>query len=1274
MIEINVTGNAQQQLRAIDTQAQKTDYSIKNLIGSFASFYTAEKAIRSVITTFADMQQSLLDIQKTTGLAGKGLEDLTNSLNELSTTNRGMEVESLYKIASIAGQLGIKGKENILNFTTEIKKLAVTSSLTAEQAGEAFAQLSNSLGEPISNIRKLSSTFTALASNTTASEEVLVNFVQRLSGAGKTLGLTTAQISGLGATLKDVGLTAELSTTAMSQVFMKLLTDTKKITDTMGLDFKEFSRIVKEEPNKALLIFLESLGKLDKASKVQALKDMQMAGAGLSSTLLKLSDNTQLLVKNMNIASEAYVLGTATQQEYDIASQSLRAKQEQLTSAFKLSAYALGKELEPSLNAIISALVPMVQYVGQNSAQFIQLAKVIGVATVAWKTMNIVMNASPFARVVAGLTAIITVAYKAYGAIKQLMAITAQNAKIQEDYAKKLANGYVKDTQYLGGLLKESESNKRVYDDIIKRQKALTTAIAQTSKILSSNNSLTAKQKDILAKNLAKQKETLNNLKFQRKELEKTYKYLNAQTKKSSGKSGGATKGTTPTGGTVDIKVPKVEIPKVKIPKVEIPKVKIPKIDTKEISKVATALKRTNSKIKADSIKTSKTITKAHKSAYNALLAEQKRVNEAFANDYLRATLSQYDYERAKLKEQYNNYSKHVKDKSKLNAWYQAELKKINDKEKSEEKRKQEELLREQQRANEERLRLQRAFELEYQRSTLPKWEYDLKRLEEQKQEYIKQGQDLLKVGKWYSKEREKIVKERDKKEKEAIQKRLDEELKAIQKQAEEQRKINEQLAKEINGYLGTLSSVLIDVGFKVDKSALDSLIGDISKLIAEGVNEGFKNANYSTLATSVGGVLASAIAKTYAPNATKSQQVGGNLGGAIGGAVGTSLGGAIGGSVGSALGQIVGGWASGKLFGGKKTQYVYINSSGTATVVERTDKGVFRKDKWKAKDIETLQLQQSLDSQFTAINSVFDALSLNIDFSLNNLYESLGGVEKVYKIKAKNLDKELSRALLEEMGGNSEQLYKIWSNYAKSIDKQTLEALGQSLSSLTNAENKIFEYLNRDNKSVVLEKRLDTLNKTELALEQAIGMGDVTLENYEEVTKKLLETGKATPKTTQALQQLADILIQQAQIQEDLKESGEGATTTIKGLSVSIKELNKSNVEAIKESQKLKDDISSSFYSAISNSAFYTPSTSPFNNEVDTRKTYNQLVAQSDLTNIDDIVRLAQFNDIVKREEDNSIESKLDELKNLTKEQNALLKEILETDKQREKLAYISS
>jgi len=241
-----------------------------------------------------------------------------------------MKLDSLYEISAIAGQLGIKGKEDLLKFTLEIQKIAKTSTLTATQAGEGFAQLSNSLNEPIKDINKLTSSFTALASSTTANEAVLLDYTQRLAGAGKTLGLTSAQIVGIGATLKEDG---------------------DKMAKRLGIDMKYFAKVTEEEPVKAVQVLLEAIGRLDKKAKVTALKDLQLSGSGLSSTLLKLSSNTDKLAKNITTSNEAYARGTDATKEFDIATKGLATTHEQFNDKIKLTSASIGAEFAPAVDS-----------------------------------------------------------------------------------------------------------------------------------------------------------------------------------------------------------------------------------------------------------------------------------------------------------------------------------------------------------------------------------------------------------------------------------------------------------------------------------------------------------------------------------------------------------------------------------------------------------------------------------------------------------------------------------------------------------------------------------------------------------------------------------------------------------------------------------------------------------------------------------------------------------------------------------------------------------
>lgn len=338
----------------LDRNVQKTRSKLagfKNDIlkfgGAAIGIYAVKRAFDSIQSDFKVLENASLEVAKTTGLTGDSLKTLTDRLDEMSVTMNGFEIVGLYDIAAAAGQLGIEGVEDIANFTKEMQYMASSSKLTAEEAAEGFAKLANTLNLPISEINKLTGSFSGLAATTTATEKDLLNFTQRLAGAGKNLGLTNAEIVGIGASLQDVGVNFETGGTAISKTFLKMLTDGEKFAKVSGVSFEEYSKTLKDEPIKAVNDLLASLGKMDKTSKVNALKYLGLDSAQAANTLLKLSGNIGNLNKNIATSNVEYAKGNATLNEYLISSTSLEQAQMKNANASMLFGRTIGSFLKP---------------------------------------------------------------------------------------------------------------------------------------------------------------------------------------------------------------------------------------------------------------------------------------------------------------------------------------------------------------------------------------------------------------------------------------------------------------------------------------------------------------------------------------------------------------------------------------------------------------------------------------------------------------------------------------------------------------------------------------------------------------------------------------------------------------------------------------------------------------------------------------------------------------------------------------------------------------
>jgi len=295
---------------------------------------------------------------------------------------------------------------------------------------------------------------------------------------GKTFGLTNQQIIGMSATLADLGISAELSTTAMSRVFNKMLSNTQRITEVLKLDFDEFSNALRDKPIKAVEMFLQRLSMLDKVNVVEALNEMRLRSTGATQTILKLSSSFDKLQKNIRVTEEAYRKGTATSKEFHIIQNTLDGATQKLTSSYKDMNYQLGVVLKPIMIKGINLLSSMADFVGRNAKEFSVLVGVIGTLTVGVKALSLAMSLSPFGRMIAGVTALSTAIVYAYDKLKALYNLYKRNnAEMKEYYskeaiakrkAKALARDYERTLKGVGSTTKAISRLSKAYDSAIK--------------------------------------------------------------------------------------------------------------------------------------------------------------------------------------------------------------------------------------------------------------------------------------------------------------------------------------------------------------------------------------------------------------------------------------------------------------------------------------------------------------------------------------------------------------------------------------------------------------------------------------------------------------------------------------------------------------------------------------------------------------------------------------------------------------------------------------
>jgi lambda family phage tail tape measure protein len=126
---------------------------------------------------------------------------------------------------------------------------------------------------------------------------------------------------------------------------------------------------------------------------------------------------------------------------------------------------------------------------------------------------------------------------------------------------------------------------------------------------------------------------------------------------------------------------------------------------------------------------------------------DRKKLEEDFTNTYNETIMTKYDFEMAKLEEQKNNYLKYGQDKAKVEEWFTAKVNELNATN-----------IEEQQKLLDDKLQLEEKFNDDYNQAILSRYDYERLELEKQKEDWIKQGQDKIKIQEMYSAKSKEIA------------------------------------------------------------------------------------------------------------------------------------------------------------------------------------------------------------------------------------------------------------------------------------------------------------------------------------------------------------------------------------------------------------------------------------------------------------------------------------------------------------------------------------
>lgn len=367
--------------------------SVLDLKDSIADF------IRDNVNSYISLDAEMANVQKFTGLAREGVEELNEEFKKIDTRT---SIIALNQLAEEAGRLGKTSQEDILGFVKAADIINVALDDLGEGATLEISKLTNIFGDEKAlgtekSMLAVGSVINELSQNCTAAAPYLANFTKRLAGVGSQADMTIPQIMGFAAVLDSQGQAVEMSATAVSQLITKMFQDPAKIAKAVGLDIQEFTNLVKTETNAALLTLLERLNSFGSMDVLAPLfKEMGTDGARASAVLASLAGNIDMVREQQEIATQAYNEATSVVKEFTVQNETEEAKLEKKRKKYEEVKVALGKELLPVMSSFVSTgsmmaklLLSLIQFTKEHHKAIISIAAGLVAYTITVKAHTI---------------------------------------------------------------------------------------------------------------------------------------------------------------------------------------------------------------------------------------------------------------------------------------------------------------------------------------------------------------------------------------------------------------------------------------------------------------------------------------------------------------------------------------------------------------------------------------------------------------------------------------------------------------------------------------------------------------------------------------------------------------------------------------------------------------------------------------------------------------------------------------------------------------------
>jgi TP901 family phage tail tape measure protein len=332
------------------------------MLGGAGVIYGGVAAARSALS----FERAMYEVQKATDATGDGLRKYENTILDLARAT-GKTKEELAGMFAAAGFAG-RPTDELARFTEYGAKATVAWGTSADETGQALAELGNIYNAHQARIEEIGDAINTAADVSASRESDLLDFLRRAGASANQAGISAEHTLAFGAALKEVGVRSEVAATGFEALLnmMKLGEEFSKEAGDglkeLGVSSTRMRKSFVAKPVETMVALLERLNKVkDPLKKAEIMtnlfgKEYQDDISKLLNSLPRLND----LLKTMGdrskyIGSVRQGFDLISQKDFnrlDRATQALDVLAVRGSNAFKLIAGGAAEEINKLVDGI----------------------------------------------------------------------------------------------------------------------------------------------------------------------------------------------------------------------------------------------------------------------------------------------------------------------------------------------------------------------------------------------------------------------------------------------------------------------------------------------------------------------------------------------------------------------------------------------------------------------------------------------------------------------------------------------------------------------------------------------------------------------------------------------------------------------------------------------------------------------------------------------------------------------------------------------------------